>query len=63
MNYDLVVAYRVYPGIAKIPPVYANDKLKLVELCFKSFVLSLADLKVKIYVLLDGCPMSMRMFF
>ncbi len=56
MKYDLVVAYRVYPGIAKIPPVYPTDKLKLTEICFKSFVSAVVGIRTKIYVLLDGCP-------
>lgn len=63
MKYDLVVAYRVYPGIAKIPPIYPNNKLKLTELCFKSFVSAISGLRVKIYVLLDGCPKEYESIF
>jgi hypothetical protein len=56
MKYDLVIAYRIYPGIAKVPPVYQNDKYNLSRLCLKSFKNSLSGLSFKIYVLLDNCP-------
>ena len=56
MKYDLVVAYRIYPGISKVPPVYPNDKLKLAKFCLESFKKSLDGLKVKVYALMDNCP-------
>lgn len=62
-NYDLAVAYRIYPGVSKIPPVFSNDKLKLSELCLKSFKESLEDLKVKMIVLLDNCPVEYTELF
>ena len=43
-NYDLAVAYRIYPGVSKVPPVFSQDKLKLAEFCLKSFKDSLGDL-------------------
>lgn len=55
-DYDLTVAYRIYPGVSKIPPVFSQDKYKLSQLCLKSFKDSLGDLKVKLIVLLDNCP-------
>lgn len=55
-NYDLSVAYRIYPRVSKVPPVFKDDKYKLSEFCLKSFKNSLGDLKAKIFVLLDGCP-------
>jgi len=53
---DLAIAYRIYPGISKIPPVYSDDKFKLSELCLRSFKQSLGGLRVKIWAILDGCP-------
>jgi len=55
-NYDLAVAYRIYPKVSKVPPVFSNDKFKLAELCLKSFKESLGSLKVKVFALLDNCP-------
>jgi hypothetical protein len=36
--------------------MYAEDKLKLVELCLNSFKRALGSLRIKMWVLLDGCP-------
>jgi len=55
-HYDLTVCYRIYPRVSKHPPIYENDKLKLSEVCLASFKDSLEGLKVKMIVLLDGCP-------
>jgi len=55
-KYDLAVAYRIYPKVSKVPPVYPDDKYKLSELCLKSFKESFGDMKVKIWVILDNCP-------
>ncbi len=55
-QYDVVVAYRIYPKVSKVPPVFPNDKYKLSELCLKSFKDSLGSLKVRMFVLLDNCP-------
>ena len=56
MKYDLAIAYRIYPGISKVPPVYSDDKLKLSELCLRSFRDALSGLRFKIYFILDNCP-------
>lgn len=57
MSYDLVIAYRVYPGIAKSPVFYPTDKRKLVELGLRSLRLALGEsLRVRFLALLDGCP-------
>lgn len=58
-TYDLAVAYRIYPQVSKVPPVFSQDKYKLSEFCLKSFKNSLGDLRAKIIVLLDGCPQNM----
>ena len=55
-NYDLAVAYRIYPKVSKTPPIYADDKLKLSEICLKSLINSLDNLKVKFWIILDNCP-------
>ncbi len=55
-KYDLTVAYRIYPKISKVPPIYADDKMKLSELCLASFCESIKGLNVKIIALLDNCP-------
>ncbi len=53
---DLAVAYRIYPGVSKVPAFFANDKLKLSDMCLSSFERALGGLRVKIYAILDGCP-------
>lgn len=62
-KYDLTVAYRIYPKVSKIPPVFTDDKYKLSELCLRSFKKSLGNLKVKIYVLMDNCPKEYEKLF
>jgi hypothetical protein len=57
MSYDLAIAYRVYPGIAKSPAFYPDNKLKLAELGLRSLRLALGDaVRVRMFALLDGCP-------
>lgn len=55
---DLAIAYRIYPKVAEsangLP--FSDDKLQLSEICLRSFKESLGDLRVKLWVLLDGCP-------
>jgi hypothetical protein len=55
-KYDVVVAYRIYPKVSKVPPVFKDSKYKLAELCLRSFKKSIGTLKVKIIALLDSCP-------
>ncbi|ADZ08976.1 glycosyl transferase family 2 [Methanobacterium lacus] len=62
-KYDLTVAYRIYPKISCTPAIYGDDKYKLSEFCLKSFKESLGNLKVKMIVLLDGCPPKYRELF
>jgi hypothetical protein len=56
--YDLAIAYRIYPKVAEpahgLP--FSEDKFKLSEVCLESFKKSLGNLRVKLWVLLDGCP-------
>src|SRR5262245_49802729 len=56
-KYDLVVSFRTCPVMSKsAPPVHANDKFKLTELCAHSLKRALGDLRVRVYALLDKCP-------
>ena len=56
-KYDLAVAYRICPRMPeKEMAVCPRDKLKLSEICLRSFRESLGSLKVKMWVLLDNCP-------
>jgi hypothetical protein len=63
-RYDLAVAYRIYPKASSLrPPIFAEDKLKLAELCLKSFKKSLGGLRVKLWVLLNNCPPAFEDIF
>jgi hypothetical protein len=57
-TYDLAIAYRIYPELAAPARKFAfhDDKFRLSEVCLRSFKQSLGNLRVKIWVLLDGCP-------
>lgn len=61
--FDLAVAYRIYPKVSKTPALHPEDKLLLSERCLDSFVKSLGSLRVKVYVLLDGCPPEYEQLF
>jgi len=64
-SYDLAVAYRIYPQVSKparsLP--LAEDKLRLAEICLRSFRNSLGSLRVKVWAILDGCPNGYRELF
>ncbi len=63
-EYDLAVAWRIYPkSSASRPAVFADDKLKLAEFCFKSFIESLGGMRVKLWVLLNNCPPEYETMF
>ena len=63
-RYDVAMALRVYPKpSAAAPAVYADDKLKLVEFCFKSFVESAKGLRVKLWLILNSCPPEYETMF
>jgi len=57
-NYDLAVAYRIYPKVAEcargLP--FSDKKFRQSEICLRSFRESLGGLRVKCWALLDGCP-------
>lgn len=56
MSYDVTIAYRIYPKVSKTPAVFADDKLRLAELCLSSLGRSLDGVRAKLIVLLDRCP-------
>ncbi|MDP9339394.1 MAG: glycosyltransferase family 2 protein [Acidobacteriota bacterium] len=57
-NYDLAVAYRIYPKVSRpaLGLPFSDDKLRLSEICLRSLKESLGNLRAKIWVVLDGCP-------
>ena len=57
-SYDIAVAYRIYPRVAKsaLGLPFSGNKLHLSEVCLRSFKESLGSVRAKIWVLLDGCP-------
>jgi hypothetical protein len=61
--YDLAVAYRIYPGVSKVPPIFPDDKYRLAAACLSSFKRSLGSLRTKLWVLLDGCPEEYQALF
>jgi hypothetical protein len=61
--FDLAVAYRIYPGVSKSPAYYSDDKFMLSEFCLRSFRRALGGLRVKVWVLLDGCPPEYETLF
>jgi Glycosyl transferase family 2 len=64
-NFDIAVAYRIYPKVAQpaLGLPFSEDKLRLSEVCLRSFKESLGALRVRIWALLDGCPPSYREMF
>jgi hypothetical protein len=57
-DFDLVVCYRIYPGISRDPIFDFKDKLALVRLNLESFRAAIGGLKIKMWVLLDNCPLA-----
>lgn len=55
-NYDLAVAWRIYPKISKEPLFFNDNKLNLVKLSLYSFIESAKFLKIKYFIIVDGCP-------
>jgi len=56
MIYDLVIAYRIYPGVSKNPPVCKHSKFELAKFCIDSLSRSLSEINYKVYALMDNCP-------
>ena len=64
-QYDMVVAYRVYPKISSGNCGYFVDgsKFDLTKLCLDSFKSSLGDIKIKMIAILDRCPAEYEALF
>jgi hypothetical protein len=63
-KYDLAVAYRICPRLARTPPpACADSKLKLATLCLRSFKAALGSLRVKLWAILDNCPPEYERLF
>jgi hypothetical protein len=62
---DLAVAYRIYPNLADaaLGLPFGKDKLQLSEACLKSLKESLGSLRIKLWALLDGCPIEYEHLF
>ena len=64
MKHDLTVAYRICPhGSKHHPPIHADNKRALAEMCLDSFKKSCGNLHVRMIVVLDGCDESWRRMF
>jgi len=57
-QFDIAVAWRIYPGVSKTPLIHADDKLAMVTTNLRSFHQSARGLKVRYYFVLDACPDS-----
>jgi len=57
---DLAVCYRVYPRISGKPIFGFTEKLDLVRLGLETFKQAILGLRVKLWVLLDNCPVAYR---
>lgn len=55
-QYDICVAYRIYPRVSKVPFIHQDNKLKLAEVGVGTFKTSLGALKAKVFFILDNCP-------
>jgi hypothetical protein len=62
-SYDLAIAYRIYPKVAKPALAFGDNKLRLSDCCLRSLRDSLRGLRTKIWVLLDGCPAEYEELF
>lgn len=64
-SYDLAVAYRIYPKVAKLAQSLplGQSKLQQAAVCLSSFRKSLGSLRVKLWAILDGCPSEYRRLF
>ena len=59
-QFDIAVAWRIYPGVSKTPIIYPADKFELVKTSLRSFLASARDLRIRYFFILDGCPPEYR---
>lgn len=62
-NYDLAVAYRIYPKVSKTPAIHSDNKYELSRVCLESFYNSIKKINAYIYIILDGCPVEYKRLF
>lgn len=62
MKYELAVAHRVCPTLAKVAVRY-NDKLTMVKVTALSLARALSGIRTKLTVILDGCDSSYEKLF
>ena len=62
-KYDMAVCWRTYPGVSKTPAFFADNKYKLAQLSFQSFLKCVEGLRVKWFIILDGCPREFEDIF
>jgi len=55
-KFDLIIAYRIYPGLSKASPLSNQNKYDLFKLCLNSFYHSINEISYYIYFILDSCP-------
>ncbi|MEI6078373.1 MAG: glycosyltransferase family 2 protein [Verrucomicrobiota bacterium] len=57
-THDLAVCYRIYPRVSGRPIFGFTEKLSLVRLNLTTFKEAIGNLKVKIWFILDNCPVA-----
>ena len=62
MKYELAVAHRVCPVLAKTAAYY-DDKLEMVKVTARSLASALNGIHVKLIVILDGCSVEYEQLF
>ena len=63
-KYDLAVCYRICAAVSRTAPaVFGGNKYLLSKVALESFKASLGNLRVKMYVLLDKCPVEYEKLF
>ena len=57
MKYELAIAHRVCPALAKVA-VGFDDKLEMVKVAINSIAKAIDGIATKLIVILDGCPVE-----
>lgn len=55
-KYDLAIAYRIYPGVSKMPFIHSDNKLKLAEAGIRSLKVALSNIRARMFCIMDNCP-------
>ena len=62
MKYDLAIAHRVCPALSKTA-VGFSDKFEMVKVATRSLAAALEGIRVKLVVILDGCPAEYKQLY